>query len=202
MKIAVIGASGNVGSRIVDEALRRGHTVTAIARNAVQDDRERLHPVRGDARQPTRLAPLLAGHDAVLSSVAFRQAAPEQLVQAVRLSGVRRYLVVGGAGSLDVAPGGLLLDEPDFPDFARMEAGKGKDFLDYLRKVDDLDWTFLSPSALFKPGIRSGKFRLGSDQLLVAEDGHSWISYEDYAVAMLDEIEHPRHIRRRFTVGY
>ncbi|HEV2673844.1 MAG TPA: NAD(P)-dependent oxidoreductase [Aliidongia sp.] len=203
MKLAIIGATGNVGTRLVAEALHRGHRVTAIARDPLKlDRRDGLLPVAGDADQPDRLAPLLADHDAVVSSVAFRLSDPHRLIEAVRRSGVKRYLVVGGAGSLEAAPGTLLIDTPHFPEFAREEAGRGKIFLDVLRPVDDLDWTMLSPSALFVAGERTGTFRLGGDALLTAADGKSWISFEDYAVAMLDEIEKPTHVRRRFTVGY
>ena len=203
MKIAIVGATGNAGKRIVDEALRRGHQVTAISRNPGNlDHHERLRAVAGDAHQPERLATMLANHDAVVSALPFLRSDPAQLVAAVRGSAVRRYLVVGGAGSLEVAGGKLNLDQPGFPAFAKAEAGKGKEFLDYLRSVHDLDWTFLSPSSLFTAGERTGVFRLGKDALLTGADGKSWISYEDYAVALLDEIERPQHIRERFTVGY
>lgn len=203
MKIAIIGATGNVGRRLVDEALRRDHSVTAIARNtSALTPTPKLALVQADAHDPAALAAVLAGHDAVLSSVSFRMVEPAPLIAAVRRSGVKRYLVVGGAGSLEVAPGGLLVDSPNFPAPYKEEASKGKLFLDALRGVDDLEWTMLSPSALFVAGERTGTFRLGSDSLLTASDGKSWISYEDYAVAMLDEIEQPKHVRRRFTVGY
>ena len=203
MNIAIVGATGNVGTRIVEEALRRGHRVTGISRNPERlDRREGLQPVSGDAHQPERLAPLLADHDAVVSALPFLHSDPAQLVAAVRASAVSRYLVVGGAGSLEVAPGQHNIDQPGFPAFAKAEAGKGKKFLDYLRGVHDLEWTFLSPSSLFTAGERTGVFRLGKDALLTGKDGKSWISYEDYAVALLDEIERPQHIRERFTVGY
>ena len=113
-----------------------------------------------------------------------------------------RYLVVGGAGSLEVAPGVKLIDTPEFPEAYKAEAGRGGAFLAYLRGVEDLDWTFLSPSALFFVGDRKGHFRLGTDQLLVDGEGNSSISYADYAIALVDEIEAPRHVRQRFTVGY
>jgi hypothetical protein len=119
----------------------------------------------------------------------------------VRVSGVKRYLVVGGAASLEVAPGKRLLDTPDFPAAYRPEASAAAAYLDMLRGVSDIDWTFLSPSALFSAGERTGKFRLGKNELLRSEKGSS-ISYEDYAIALVDELEHPRHIRQRFTVGY
>jgi putative NADH-flavin reductase len=124
-----------------------------------------------------------------------------KLIEAVRASGVKRYLVVGGAGSLEVAPGLKLIDAPDFPTEYKAEAAAGGVFLDLLRGEVDLDWTFLSPSALFVPGERTGKFRLGQDQLLANEQGSS-ISFEDYAVALVDELEKPTHSRQRFTVGY
>jgi len=110
--------------------------------------------------------------------------------------------VVGGAGSLEVAPGVRLVTTPGFPAQYKAEAEKGADFLDLLQQEKALNWTFLSPSALFAPGNRTGKFRLGTDRLLTGADGKSWISFEDFAVALADEIERPAHIRRRFTVGY
>ncbi len=202
-RIVVIGATGNVGTRIVDEALQRGHHVTSIARDPSRlPRRERLTLISGDANNPNMLAPLIVGHDAVVSSLMFLHSDIALLVAAVRASGVRRYLIVGGAGSLEVTPGKLHVDQPDFPAFAKAEATKGKEYLDYLRGVEDLDWTFLSPSSLFKAGERTGVFRLGGDMLLTGADGKSWISYEDYAIALLNEIEQPTHIRQRFTVGY
>lgn len=119
----------------------------------------------------------------------------------MRAAGVKRYLVVGGAGSLLVAPGQRLVDQPDFPEAYKAEATKGADFLDLLKTVTDLDWTFLSPSMMFIPGERTGTFRLGKDDLLTNEQGSS-ISFADYAIALVDEVETPRHIRQRFTVGY
>jgi uncharacterized protein len=203
VKIAIIGATGNVGSRIVAEALRRGHTVTAVARDPSRlTPQPGLTPVAADASDPDALAKALAGHDTVVSSLRFIESDPQGLIDAVRESGVKRYLVVGGAGSLEVAPGKLLIDAPGFPEAARAESGAGKAFLDALRTADDLDWTFLSPSALFTAGERTGKYRLGDETLLTGADGKSWISFEDFADALLDEIEHPKHVRRRFTVGY
>ena len=203
MKIAIIGATGNVGKRLVDESLSRGHSVTAIARDPGKlQASPGLTLVTGDAHQPETLAPLLAGQAVVVSTVGFLMVKSEALIAAVRRSGVKRYLVVGGAGSLEVSPGNLLVDSPHFPALYKEEAMAGKAFLQALRKVDDLGWTMLSPSALFSAGERSTKFRLGLDALLTSAEGKSWISYEDYAIAMLDEIEHPKHLKRRFTVGY
>jgi uncharacterized protein len=203
MKIAIVGATGNVGKRIVDEALHREHNVTGIARDPLKlSPRSGFTLVKGDANNPSKLSQLLVGHDVVISSIMFLHSDIALLVEAVRVSGVKRYLVVGGAGSLEVAPGKLLVNQPDFPDFVKAEATKGGESLNYLRGIKDLDWTFLSPSALFTDGERTGVFRLGRDELLVGVDGKSWISYEDYAIALLDEIENPKHIQQRFTVGY
>ena len=203
MKIAVIGASGNAGSRIARELAGRGHAVTAIARNpskiAVLPN---VVARAGDVMDQAGLAAILKGHDAAISSVHFLDSDPAKLIAAAKASGVGRYLVVGGAGSLEVAPGVRLVTTPNFPAQYKAEAEKGAAFLDLLRRESELNWTFLSPSALFVPGERTGKFRLGKDQLLTAADGKSSISFEDFAVALADEIERPAHIRTRFTVGY
>ena len=203
MKIAVIGASGNAGSRITTELARRGHSVTAIARHPEKiASGANVTPTRGDVMDQAGLARLLAGHDAAISSVHFLDSDPVKLIGAARESKVGRYLVVGGAGSLEVAPGVRLVTTPGFPVAYKAEAEKGAAFLDLLRAETELNWTFLSPSALFTAGERTGKFRLGTDQLLIASDGKSSISFEDFAVALADEIERPAHIRQRFTVGY
>jgi putative NADH-flavin reductase len=203
MKIAVIGATGHAGSRIVDELVRRGHSVAAIVRNPDKVPvRANVTAVKGDVFDRAGLAKLLAGHDAAVSAVHFTASDPAVLIAAVKDANVSRYLVVGGAGSLEVAPGVALVTTPDFPPAYKAEAEKGGAFLDLLRAEKELNWTFLSPSALFIDGERTGKFRLGGDQLLVGADGKSWISFEDYAVALADEIERPTHLRKRFTVGY
>jgi putative NADH-flavin reductase len=203
MKIAVIGASGRAGSRIVAELSRRGHTVTAIARDPEKIAKlPSVSAKKGDAHDQAALAALIAGHDAAISSIHFLASDPEKLIGAAKDSKVGRYLVVGGAGSLEVASGVRLVTTPNFPAQYKAEAEKGADFLDRLRQETTLNWTFLSPSALFIDGERTGKFRLGTDQLLTAADGKSWISFEDYAVAIVDEIERPAHFRQRFTVGY
>jgi uncharacterized protein len=203
MKIAIAGASGRAGACITAELARRGHSVTGIARNP--DKIAKLANVRavaGDANDRAGLAKLWAGHDVAVSSIHFLASDIETLIGAARDSGVPRYLVVGGAGSLEVAPGVPLVTVPDFPAAYKAEAEKGGAFLERLRREKELNWTFLSPSALFDSGSRTGKFRLGTDQLLVDSAGKSWISFEDFAVAMADEIERPAHIRSRFTVGY
>ncbi len=203
MKVAIIGGSGRAGREISAELARRGHQVTAISRhpeNAV--DADGVIAVAGDVNHVDALADTIRGHDAVVSAVMFADTDPAALVGVVRASGVPRYLVVGGAGSLEVAPGVALIDTPEFPAEYKAEASRGADFLTYLRGVDDIDWTFLSPSAYFFVGDRKGSFRLGKDALLLDSDGNSSISYADYAVALVDEIEKPNHSRQRFTVGY
>ena len=203
MKVALIGASGQAGSRILAELSARGHEVTAIARNpemiAVLAG---VTAVKGDVYDKAGLVALIKDHDAVISSVHYTASDPALLLEAVRESGVKRYFVVGGAGSLEVAPGVRLVDTPEFPAQYKAEASKGAEFLELLRRdAGDLDWTFLSPAAMFIPGERTGKFRRGKDQLLVNDKGSS-ISFEDYAIAAVDELEKPQHIRERFTVGY
>jgi len=202
MKVALVGASGNVGSRILAELAARGHAVTAIARHPEQIAwLANVRPLLGDADDPTTLAQALRGHDVVVSSIPFRASDPEKLIGAVKQAGIKRYLVVGGAGSLEAAPGVKLIDTPEFPTEYKPEAAAGGVFLDRLRGEGALDWTFLSPSALFVAGERTGKFRLGGDQLIVNGAGSS-ISFEDFAVALVDEIETPKHEKARFTVGY
>lgn len=200
--IALIGASGNAGSRILKELSDRGHQVTAFARHPEKIVRlPGVTPKAVDAGDQAALAGQLKGHDVVISAVHFTASDPQVLIGAVKAAGARRYLVVGGAGSLEVSPGVALVSTPDFPEAYKAEALAGGVFLDLLRKEPTLDWTFLSPSALFVPGERTGKFRLGKDQLLVNDKGSS-ISFEDYAVALADEVEKPAHSRQRFTVGY
>ncbi|MGI4879099.1 MAG: NAD(P)-dependent oxidoreductase [Janthinobacterium lividum] len=203
MKIAVIGGTGRAGSEIVKELAGRGHAVTAIARHV-----DTVLTVPGvtfvpvDAADVPGLTAALEGHDAVVSSIQFSSPATPTLVDAVRAAGVGRYLVVGGAAGLKNADGIRLFDAPGFPEAWKPEAGAGIDFLGKLKTVNDIDWTFLSPSMMFIEGPRTGKFRLGDDDLLSAPDGSSSISFADYAIAVADEIEAPAHSRRRFTVGY
>ncbi|PHP66774.1 3-beta hydroxysteroid dehydrogenase [Zhengella mangrovi] len=203
MKIAVIGAAGNAGQRIVSEALSRGHQITAIGPTASKlEALGDVTAVTGDITAPDDLASKLAGHDIVVSAVRFVRYEPKQLLDAVRKSGVSRLAVIGGAGSLTSPAGGLVKDGPNFPAVALPEATAGGKVLDALQDESDIDWTFLSPSAIFAAGERTGDFRLGKDELLIAADGKSHISFEDFAVAFLDEIEMPKHSRQRFTVGY
>jgi putative NADH-flavin reductase len=203
MKIAILGATGYVGSHLLLEAQHRGHVVTAVARHA--QPLAKLPNVLGlslDVSDGTALVAALAGHDAVISALRFMGSNPQRLIDAATRAGVPRLLVVGGAGSLEVAPGKALVDTPDFPAEYEEEALAGRAFLEELRKEQTLDWTFLSPAAQLEPGQRTGKFRTGDDRLLMDEHGVSRISVEDYAVAMVDELEQPKHHRRRFTVAY
>ncbi len=202
MKVALIGASGQAGSRLLAELTRRGHQVTGIARHPEKIAASPGVVARkGDVFDKAGIVALIKGHDAVISSVHFTASDPKILIEAVRESGVKRYFVVGGAGSLEAAPGVKLIDTPQFPAAYKAEASKGGEFLELLRKENDLEWTFLSPSAMFVAGERTGKFRLGKDQLLTNEKGSS-ISFEDFAIAAVDELEKPAHVRQRFTVGY
>ena len=202
MKIALIGASGQAGSRLLTELSTRGHAVTAIARSPAKiASLPNVTALAGDIEATNDLVQILKGHDVIISSVHFSASDPDKLIAAVKASEVRRYYVVGGAGSLEVAPGKLLVDTPEFPAIYKAEAQGGVDFLNKLKAEEALDWTFLSPSAAFVPGERTGTFRLGKDQLLTNQNDSS-ISFEDFAIALVDEIETPAHIRQRFTVGY
>ena len=213
MKIALYGATGAIGQRLLAEALRRGHTVTAVVRDparlTITDDH--LAVVIGDATNPESVAASVAGHDVVIGSISGRREgdagaislAAKSLVEGVRLAGVPRLLWVGGAGSLEVAPGVRLMDSPDFPAMYLPEANAGAQVLAFLRGLSEgLNWSYLSPAAEIAPGERTGKFRLSGDEFLADAEGHSRISTEDYAVALLDEVENSQHNRQRFSVAY
>jgi len=203
MKIALIGASGKVGSALLDEAIRRGHQVTGIVRNPDKlTARAGLTIAQADANDATALTPIMRGHDVVICSGRFNTVDIDKLIPAVKMAGVARLLMVGGAGSLKIAPNMDLVDSPDFPEAGRANSRAGRAVLECLRAEPSLDWTFLSPSRDFPDGERTGVFRLGKNDLLVGPDGKSWISKPDYAIAMLDEVENPQHSRQRFTVGY
>ncbi len=207
MKLAIIGATGFVGSGILSESLNRGHEVTAIVQNPEKlPTHPQLTSSKADVLDSEALASLVEGHDVVIS--AFNPGkdesgtGPRSIIDAVQRAGVKRLLVVGGAGTLEVAPGKRLVDEPDFPSEWKAGALKTAAFLDQLRGETELDWVFLSPPAMLAPGERTGKYRVGGDQFMVGDDGQSRISIEDYAVAMIDEAEKPRHSRARFAVAY
>lgn len=210
MKIALIGASGTVGQRILQEALTRGHQVAAIVRDPsriTQQDKN-LRVVTGDLLNGESIGKAIAGYDVVISAYGpshgaenTMKAMAKKLIDAVKQAGVQRLLIVGGAGSLEVAPGLQLVNAPNFPEAWKPVALAHSEALEVYRKAD-LDWTYFSPAAMFQPGERTGAFRIGTDQLVVDEKGESRISTEDYAVAMLDEVEKPRFIRKRFTIAY
>ena len=205
MKIALFGASGTIGQRIAQEALRRGHEVTAIVRDPshVEFQHPQLTVTQGNALNPESVTRVVAGHDVVVSAIGPSQNQPppalseaaHSLLIGVKQAAVKRLLVIGGAGSLEVAPGVQLMDAPDFPAGWKAVAQAHRDALEVYQQNNDLDWTYFSPAAFIAPGERTGKYRLGTDQLVTNEQGESRISAEDYAVALLDEIEQPRFIR-------
>lgn len=213
MKLALIGATGYVGAALLAEALSRGHQVTALVRNPQKlPQHPLLTAVQADVHDVATLSTQLRGHDAVLSafnpgwgSADIRQqfiAGSQAIVAATKAAGVARLLVVGGAGSLYVAPGLQLIDTPNFPAEYKEGAEGARQLLNQLREEQQLQWTFLSPAALLQPGPRTGHFRLGGEQLLMNGDAPAQISVADLAVALLDETEQPQYIRQRFTVAY
>lgn len=212
MNIVIIGASGFIGSALRNEALARGHKVTAlVGRPEKLEPQANLTALAADVMDVNGLTTQFKGTDAVISAfsghaqadvLGYYLAGIGNVITAAKEARVPRLLVVGGAGSLEVAPGKLLIDSPDFPAQYKATAQGAQQALALLRKETTLDWTMLSPSAVIAPGQRTGVFRSGLDQLLTRDDGSSQISVEDYAVAMIDELEKPAHSRRRFTVGY
>jgi putative NADH-flavin reductase len=202
-RVALIGASGKVGSRVLAELVSRGYTVTGIGRNPESVPAgPHVTAAKGDVGEPAALAKVLAGHDAIISAVPFLTTDPDALIGAVRTSGVKRYIVVGGAATLLNDKGVRLLDTPPLSTMDLPEPAAGARFLERLRLVSDLDWTFFSPAVQFTAGERTGKFRLGGDQVVTDAAGKSRISFEDYAIALVDELDKPAHIRKRFTIGY
>jgi hypothetical protein len=209
MHIALYGATGASGSRILAELLSRNHQVTAIVRNPARlPAQPGLAVAEGDVSSADAIAEKIKGTDAVVSAYAPPAddtdqlvSATEQLITAVRQSRVPRLLVVGGAGSLEVAPGVTVIDSGHLPAQWLPIAISHAKTLDLLGK-SDINWTYFSPAAFFVPGERTGKFRLGTNQLIANEQGDSRISLEDYAIALVDELETPKHERSRFTIGY
>jgi putative NADH-flavin reductase len=212
MKVAIIGASGFIGSYVRDEALARGHQVTAIMRDPekITARDPRLTMVKADILKD-KVDELVKGHDAVISAYSASQSSPDRysehvkgakaIICGVKKSGVKRLLVVGGAASLEVAPGVQLIDTMS-PEQVTDGMLATRETLYMLNKERELEWTFLSPAASIAPGEGTGHYRVGKDQLLKGKEGESRISTQDYAVAMLDELENPQHIRERFTVAY
>lgn len=212
MKIAIFGSTGTIGKNITQEALRRGHEVKVVVRRpGLFEGEERpanLTVVTGDILMPDSIAAAVEGCDVVISAYGPKfgeeselAEATRSLLEGVRSGGARRLIAVGGAGGLEVAPGIRLLDTPEFPDEIRPLARAHEDALQ-IYKDTDIAWTVLSPAAVIEPGSRTGQFRIGISQLVTDERDQSRISVEDFAVAMLDEVEDPQFYQARFTVGY
>ncbi|MEF2967182.1 NAD(P)-dependent oxidoreductase [Paenibacillus sp. M1] len=206
-KIAIIGAAGKAGSRIMKEALDRGHDVTAFVRNASKLDNKNVPVVEKDVfdLKADDLKPfdvVVNAFGAPMGQEHLHVDAGNVLIEAMKGAPDTRLIVVGGAGSLyvDEAQTTRLIDTPEFPDFVKPTASNQGKNLEILQGTEGIQWTFVSPSATFALGSRTGSYRTGKDQLLVNSKGESYVSYEDYAVAVVDEIEHPQHINERFTV--
>ncbi|MFF2076709.1 NAD(P)-dependent oxidoreductase [Kitasatospora sp. NPDC058162] len=212
MRITVFGATGNVGRRVVAEALARGHEVTAVVRNPAKPHGlpTEVTLAVGDAGDPGDVARIAAGQDLVVTATRPAPGREHELAATTRglLAGLAgtgvRLLAVGGAGSLTVpgTDGTILVESPGFPAEIRPIALACGEQLDLYRADGDVDWTYLSPAALLEPGVRTGRFRLGRDELLLDAEGNSAISMEDLAVVLLDEAERPVHRRSRFTAAY
>lgn len=209
MKVAIIGASGFIGATLLSEALNRGHIVTAIVRHpqkvTVQHDNLRIR--QADVTDAAQVAAALNGNEAVISSYSAHDTetyvkAINAIADGMRKAGIKRIIAVSGAGSLEVAPGLQVLDTPDFPAEWKAPAEATRQAYYALKEQQDIDWTAFSPAAEIFPGDRTGRFRLGKDQLLTDAAGKSKISVADYAIALLDELEHPQHIKARFTIAY
>lgn len=217
MKVALIGASGFVGSHILTELLDRGHQVTAIVRNPdkVVAGHPNLVVKKGDVYNPAEVTELVKGLDAVISAFNSGWANPniyddflagsKAIQNGVKQAGVKRLIVIGGAGSLEIAPGMQLVDSPKFPAEFKPGATAARDYLNVLKEEQDLEWTFISPAIEMHPGtagVRKGTYRTALDHPVFDENGRSIISVEDLAVATADELEQPKHIRGRFTAAY
>lgn len=217
-KVVLIGASGYVGKALLNELLARGHRVTAVVRDArkIQVNNPSLEVKEIDVQDTPALTAACRGKDAVISAYNPGWGNPHiyedtlriypLILQAVKESGVKRLLIVGGAGSLFVKPGVRLMDTGTLPaEWLPGVKSLARFYLDTLSAEKDLDWVFFSPAANLgnlSAGVRTGKFRLGKDDLIVDEKGNSSISVEDYAMAMVDELEQEHHHRERFTIGY
>lgn len=209
MKVAIIGASGFIGSAILNEALNRGHEVTAIVRNPEKITVQNPHLTikKGDVTNEAEVAALVAGNEAVISSYSAHDKvtylkAIHAIINGTKKAGIKRLIAVSGAGSLEIAPGVQLLDTPEFPAEWKEGASATRDAFHVIKATNDLDWTVLSPAMMIQPGERTGKFRLGKDQVVFNDKGESKISTADYAIALIDELEQPKHIKQRFTLAY
>lgn len=213
MKLALIGATGFTGAEILKEAIARGYEVTAIARHTDKVAKEAgVTAVAADVANVDALAAALSGHDAVVSAYnpGWGDAdlynnfikGSKDVQEAVSKSGVKRFLVIGGAGSLEIAPGVQLVDTPQFPAEWKTGATAARDYLNILRQETELDWTFLSPAINLHPGARTGVFRLGTDNPVFDENNKSEITSADLAVAVINELQNNQFVKARFTVGY
>ena len=211
MNIVLYGATGKSGPSILKELLSRGHKVTAIVRTLSKlEPQPNLTIKQGTVDSAAEIAANIKGADAVVSAYGppltkegVRELIPvtEHFIDAVKQSGAKRFLYVGGAGSLFVAPGVTLEDSGHLPEAWLPIAHAHTDALN-LAKKSGINWTSFSPAAFFEPGPRTGKFRLGKDDLIADAQGNSKISFDDYAIALVDELEKPQHERQRFTIGY
>lgn len=209
MKVVLFGASGMIGSRILQELVSRNHAVTAVVRHPAKVTAAKgVTVTAGDVNNAASVAAAAKGAEAAVCAIAPPPENPEAIVDAVRSllrglaeAGVKRLIVVGGAGSLEVAPGVQIVDTPDFPPAWLGIARAHRDILPVL-KESDFDWSYFSPAALIQPGERTGKFRLGGTRLVATDNGESKISAEDYAIALVDELEKPEHVRQQFTIAY
>ncbi|WP_374950815.1 NAD(P)-dependent oxidoreductase [Mucilaginibacter sp.] len=212
MKLALIGASGFVGSAILKEAIARGYEVSAITRDSGKVAKEAgVTAFAIDVNDTDALAAAISGHDAVINSFNAGWTNPdlynafikgcESIQAAAKKADVKRLLVIGGAGSLFI-DGKQLVDSPEFPAEWKTGATAARDYLTKLREEQELDWTFLSPAINLHPGARTGTFRLGTESPVFNEEGKCEISVEDLAVAAVNELENKQYIKARFTVGY
>jgi putative NADH-flavin reductase len=215
MKIAIIGATGFVGSAILNELVNRNHEVTAIARNPKNDKNTNIKWEKADINNVEELSKIIAGNDVVISAYNAGWTNPnlysdfiegsKAIQKAVKKSGVKRFLTVGGAGSLFVAPNLQAVDTPDFPKEYHAGATAARDYLNTIKEEKDLDWAFFSPAFEMHQGIttgRTGKYRLGLDTPVFDENQRSILSVEDLAVVIADEAENPKHHQVRFTAAY
>lgn len=215
MKVAIIGATGFVGSKLVNEALNRGLEVTAIARKTENISAENVNKVSVDVNNVNQLSEVLKNQDVVISAFNAGWTNPnlyddflsgaKSIQQAVKQAGVQRMIVVGGAGSLYANENQQLVDSPDFPAEIKPGATAARDYLNMLKEESTLDWAFFSPAIEMHPGItegRTGKYRLGKDYPIFDENNISKLSPEDVAVVLLDEVQEPKHHQERFTAAY
>ena len=216
MKVVLYGATGMIGSRILKELLSRGHAVTAVVRDPSKlQPQANLTIEKGDMLDPDSIAKVAWGAEVIVSSYGppsgaqgpdsgqanQLSAAARALLAGARRAGAPRIIMVGGAGSLEISPGMQIVDSPTFPEAYKPVALAHRDAF-YVLRESDLNWTYFSPAMMIQPGERTGKFRLGKDSLISDDKGNSSISAEDYAIALVDEVEQARYTKQRFTIGY